>query len=179
MLSVLHVHRRNTRGYSPHPTLQWGMVLHWMLHPPVLQTVDVAAERVAWIDGMTTPQIILYVLILLILVLYVRRRLQLRGLTSYSPGEVSERVKQGSSLLLDVRTNAERQRKSITGSLHIPLHELGQRMKELDKHKSREIICYCQSGNRSISATVRLKKSGFTAANMNGGISEWISSGLK
>ncbi len=125
---------------------------------------------------MTTPQIILYVFILLAVALYIRRRLQLRGLKSYSPQEVAERMKQpGSLVLLDVRTNAERQRKSIKGSLHIPLHELGRRMKEIEKHKNKEIICYCQSGNRSISAATRLKKFGFTVANMNGGISEWNS----
>lgn len=84
----------------------------------------------------------------------------------------------GSPVLLDVRTNAERERKSIKGSLHIPLHELGRRMEELEKHKSKEIICYCQSGSRSFSAAARLKKFGFTVANMNGGISEWNSSGL-
>lgn len=128
---------------------------------------------------MTTPQIILYVVILLVVALYVRRRLQLRGLKSYSPQEAAERVKQpGSSILLDVRTNVERQRRSIKGSIHIPLHELGRRVDELEKYRSKEIICYCQSGNRSISAAARLKKSGFTVANMNGGISEWNSLGL-
>lgn len=128
----------------------------------------------------TTPQIILYVFILLVVALYVRRRLQLRGLKTYSPQEVAERMKQsGSPVLLDVRTNAERERKSIKGSLHIPLHELGGRTKELEKHKSKEIICYCQSGNRSISAAARLKKLGFTVANMSGGIAEWNSSGLQ
>jgi len=129
---------------------------------------------------MMAPQIILYVVILLVVALYVRRRLQLKGLKSYSPQEVAKRMKQsGPPVLLDVRTNAERRRKSIKGSLHIPLHEFGRRMEELQKHKDKEIICYCQSGSRSIAAAARLKRFGFTSANMNGGISEWNSSGLK
>ena len=129
---------------------------------------------------MSTPQIILSAFVLLVVALYIRRKMQLRGLTTYSPQEVAERVKKsGSPILLDVRTLMERERKSIKGSLHIPLHEIGQRMNELEKHKNREIICYCQSGNRSISAAARLTKLGFTAASMNGGISEWNSSGLK
>jgi rhodanese-related sulfurtransferase len=112
--------------------------------------------------------------------LYARRWFALRGLKSYSPAEVAEQLKRaGSPLLLDVRTRSERQRNCIKGSLHIPLHELGHRRSELEKHKNREIICYCASGNRSISAAARLKKFGFTAANMTGGIAEWNSSGLK
>jgi rhodanese-related sulfurtransferase len=129
---------------------------------------------------MTTSQIILYVLIALVATLYIRRWLMLRGMKQYSPREVADAMKQsGSKLLLDVRTEAERQRNSIKGSTHIPLHELGRRIEELNKHKNKEVICYCQSGNRSVSAAARLKKSGFTVANMKGGIAEWNSSGLQ
>jgi rhodanese-related sulfurtransferase len=132
------------------------------------------------LKGMMTSQIILYASILLVGVMYVRRRLQLKGLKTYSAQEVAERMKQLSSpVLLDVRTYAEREQKSIKGSLHIPLHELGHRVKELEKHRNKEIICYCQSGNRSASAASRLRNFGFTVANMKGGISEWNFSGLK
>ncbi|MFN0156846.1 MAG: rhodanese-like domain-containing protein [Bacteroidota bacterium] len=130
--------------------------------------------------AVTTFDIILSGFVLLAVAMYFRRKLQLRSVTTYSPREVAERMKQsGSPVLLDVRTSMKRERNSIKGSLHIPLHELGKSTKELEKYKNREIICYCQSGNRSISAAARLTKLGFTAASMNGGISEWNSSGLK
>jgi rhodanese-related sulfurtransferase len=116
----------------------------------------------------------------LVATLYVKRWLLLRGMKQYSPREVAEAMKHGgSNVLLDVRTTAERQRNSIKGSIHIPLHELGRRVEELNKHRNKEVICYCQSGNRSVSAAARLKKSGFTVANMKGGIAEWNSSGLQ
>jgi rhodanese-related sulfurtransferase len=116
----------------------------------------------------------------LVAALYLRRWLLLRGMKQYSPQEVADAMKQsGSTILLDVRTAAERQRNSIKGSIHIPLHELGRRAEELNKHRNKEVICYCQSGNRSLSAAARLKKSGFTVANMKGGIAEWNSSGLQ
>jgi rhodanese-related sulfurtransferase len=140
---------------------------------------DAAVVRAGWIE-MTSGQILLYGVVLLILLWYGRRWLLLRGLKSYTPVEVAERLKQaGAPVLLDVRTNAERQRGSIKGSLHIPLHQLGQRSAELEKHKAREIICYCQTGNRSLTAAAKLKKSGFMVANMGGGIVEWNSSGLR
>ena len=129
---------------------------------------------------MATSQVILFVLVALVAALYLRRWVLLRGMKQYSPREVAEAMKQsGSKVLLDVRTAGERQRNSIKGSIHIPLHDLGRRVGELNKHRNKEVICYCQSGNRSISAAARLKKSGFTVANMKGGIGEWNSSGLQ
>ena len=76
-------------------------------------------------------------------------------------------------VLLDVRTRGERAAQHIQGSLHIPLHQLEKRIDELQKHQNKEIICYCQTGSRSLSAAIRLKKHGFTVANLKGGIAEW------
>ena len=129
---------------------------------------------------MSTPQIIFSVVMILVVLAFLRRQWLLKGLTRYTASEAADRMKRhGASILLDVRTPAERSRSSIKGSIHIPLHELGRRTGELQKYKTKEIICYCQSGNRSMIAAVRLKKLGFTTANMNGGIAEWNSSGFK
>jgi rhodanese-related sulfurtransferase len=128
---------------------------------------------------MSASQVALYLLLTVVAIVYVRRWLMVRGMKQYSPLEVSDVMKRaGTAVLLDVRTAAERQRQMIKGSIHIPLHELGRRAAELDKHRSRIVICYCQSGNRSLSAAAKLRKAGFTVANMKGGIVEWNSSGL-
>jgi rhodanese-related sulfurtransferase len=93
--------------------------------------------------------------------------------------EAAEKLKSNSIVLLDVRTASERQSSSIKGSIHIPLHEIRRRTDELKKYGEKEIVSYCASGNRSVSATATLKKLGFNAANMKGGIAEWNFSGLK
>jgi rhodanese-related sulfurtransferase len=124
-----------------------------------------------------TSQIIVYGLGAVVLIFYARRWWLMRGVHQYDPLEVSEKLRCSDALLLDVRTVGERRRSSITGSMHIPLHELSRRSNELGRHKAREIICYCQSGNRSLSAAAQLRKSGFNAANMKGGISGWNSRG--
>ncbi|HXF99932.1 MAG TPA: rhodanese-like domain-containing protein [Bacteroidota bacterium] len=128
---------------------------------------------------MEASQILFYGIIALVIFLYARRRLLLRSLKAYTPMEVMERLKQNSIVLLDVRTAEERRQSAIKGSLHIPLHELRRRVDELQKHRNREIVCYCATGSRSASAAATLKKLGFNAANMKGGIAEWKLSGLQ
>lgn len=74
--------------------------------------------------------------------------------------------------LLDVRTDKEYRQGHIAGSVHIPLDEIGAKAKKLRKDK--EIVVYCQSGNRSIWAIKRLMGMGFTNLyNLKGGYNAW------
>jgi NADPH-dependent 2,4-dienoyl-CoA reductase/sulfur reductase-like enzyme/rhodanese-related sulfurtransferase len=66
------------------------------------------------------------------------------------------------TLLLDVRRSDERAAGFIPGSTHIPLDELRQRLSELPR--DREIIVYCQSGQRSYNAARVLSQHGFRGA---------------
>ncbi len=75
--------------------------------------------------------------------------------------------------LLDVRTSSERDRGYIAGSLHIPLPELRKRLSEIPAGK--EIVTYCQSGQRSYIAYRLLKQKGFSVRNLSGGYLTWKS----
>ncbi len=121
---------------------------------------------------MTSEQIILYAIVAIMVFFYIRKQLLARSLNNYSGSEAKQKVKSG-SILLDVRTSGERSSLSIPSSIHIPLHELSSRMKELEKYRGKEIICYCASGSRSVSAGITLTKAGFSAGNLKGGISSW------
>ena len=121
---------------------------------------------------MTSEQILFYVIIGIVLFIYVRKQFLARSLSNYSGEEAKQKVTSG-SILLDVRTSAERKSNSIPRSIHIPVQELSARMKELEKYRSREIICYCASGSRSVSAALKLKKAGFKVANLKGGVGTW------
>lgn len=75
-------------------------------------------------------------------------------------------------VVLDVRTAAE-----LSGELgklpkviHIPVQELSGRINELSKYKEKEIAVICRSGNRSRMATDILKKAGYNAKNVPGGM---------
>jgi NADPH-dependent 2,4-dienoyl-CoA reductase/sulfur reductase-like enzyme/rhodanese-related sulfurtransferase len=74
-------------------------------------------------------------------------------------------------LLLDVRRDDERAKGSIPGSIHIPLDQLRSRMDELPH--DREIVVYCQSGQRSYYAARILTQHGYRVRNLTGSYRTW------
>ncbi|MFD3156384.1 DsrE/DsrF/DrsH-like family protein [Haloimpatiens sp. FM7330] len=71
------------------------------------------------------------------------------------------------TILLDVRTDLERENGCVKNSIHIPIDELRDRLNELDKNK--EIWVYCQIGLRGYIAERLLKQRGFKVKNITGG----------
>jgi rhodanese-related sulfurtransferase len=69
-----------------------------------------------------------------------------------------ELIKNGATII-DVRSPGEFLQGSRPGSINIPLNDLNQRLKEIDKNKN--VILCCASGARSGVATTILKKNGF------------------
>lgn len=82
-------------------------------------------------------------------------------------------LKSDETCLIDVRTRGERAKGYIDGSLHIPLPELRNRLSEIPAGK--EIVTYCQSGQRSYNASRFLKQNGFSVKNLSGGYLTWSS----
>ncbi len=70
-------------------------------------------------------------------------------------------------LVLDVRTAQEFAKGNIPGSVNIPVDELRERLGELPRE--REIVAYCQVGQRGYLATRILRQHGFEAKNVGGG----------
>jgi rhodanese-related sulfurtransferase len=122
---------------------------------------------------LTTTQLILYAVLLLIVLVYLRRFFLTRSITRYTATQLADRLNEGGVVLLDVRTASEVDRGTIKGAIHIPVHELARRTAELKRYTDREIVCFCQSGSRSLTAAARLKQQGFKASHLEGGIAEW------
>ncbi len=75
-------------------------------------------------------------------------------------------------VLLDVRTDKEYATGHIPGAVHVPLSDIGDRIKKLKKDK--DIVVYCQNGNRSVWAIKRLMGMGYTSLfNLKGGFNAW------
>jgi len=75
------------------------------------------------------------------------------------------------TLLLDVRNPDECAAGRIPGSVHIPLPQLRHRAGELPRE--REIIVYCQSGQRSYFACRFLAQRGYAVRNLSGSYKTW------
>ena len=87
--------------------------------------------------------------------------------------ELKQRLDNGEQVfILDVRNLPEYGICKIAGSTLVPLLELPQRVRELDR--DREMIVHCKSGMRSAKAVAFLREQGFQKVrNLKGGILEW------
>jgi phage shock protein E len=74
-------------------------------------------------------------------------------------------------LILDVRSRGEYEGGHVSGSLNVPLDQLGDQLKKLND-KTQPIITCCASGMRSASAKRFLLAQGYTNVH-NGG--SWMS----
>lgn len=75
-------------------------------------------------------------------------------------------------VVLDVRTDRERQEGRIEGSLHIPLNHLRERMQEVPR--GRSLVVTCAGGYRSSIAASLLQRHGIEdVADLVGGIEAW------
>lgn len=123
---------------------------------------------------MSSDQIILYVVLGALVLFWAIRSIRRRRIPRRTTAEVHELLSgRNGTVVLDVRTDAERRGSIIKGSQHIPLHRLRSRIGELEKYRNREIVCYCQTGNRSLTAAGALRRFGFSASSMDGGIVAW------
>ena len=120
-----------------------------------------------------TSQLSFYIIAGVILLAALYRYSKRRAVPRRSPAEADGLVRSGQAVLLDVRTESEQRSEHIKGALLIPLSTLRRRAEELGKQAHREIICYCQNGNRSLTAAVILRKRGLNASSLEGGIGEW------
>jgi rhodanese-related sulfurtransferase len=77
-------------------------------------------------------------------------------------------------LVLDVRAPGERAGAAIEGSWHIPLSELVPRLAELPRDATRDLVCVCGGGYRSVIAASLLRRAGVPRVlDLRGGMSAW------
>lgn len=78
--------------------------------------------------------------------------------------------------IVDVRTPAEFEASHIQGARHVMLDELRSRADEFDK--TRPLVFYCRSGERSAMAADAFRASGYDAQSIAGGLLAWAEEGL-
>jgi rhodanese-related sulfurtransferase len=96
-----------------------------------------------------------------------------------SPVEAVQLINRRDAVVIDLRDAAEYASGHITNARHIPEAQLVERMKELEKFKTRPIIVTCRSGTRAAGAAAVLRKHGFgEALVLRGGIGAWQQAGM-
>lgn len=93
--------------------------------------------------------------------------------------EAVQLINRRDALVLDVRDTGDYAAGHIAGARHIPEARLAERIKELEKYRSRPILVSCSSGSRAPSVARTLRKSGFAEAfALRGGIAAWQQANL-
>ena len=93
--------------------------------------------------------------------------------------EAVQLINRRDALVLDVRDTGDFAAGHITNARHIPEKQLADRMKELDKYKTRPVIVSCRTGSRAPAVSDTLRKQGFPEAfALRGGIAAWQQASL-
>jgi rhodanese-related sulfurtransferase len=93
--------------------------------------------------------------------------------------QATQMINRQDAVVIDVREDSEYGKGHIIGARHIPVSQLDSRTGELQKHKSKPLIAYCDNGSRAAGAVSILRKHGFeNAFNLSGGYAAWQQAGL-
>ena len=82
-------------------------------------------------------------------------------------------LKDGSLVIVDVRTKSEYEQGHIPGAVLIPNESITDRKPELLPDMNQVILVYCRSGNRSKQAAQKLANMGYKKVCEFGGINTW------
>jgi rhodanese-related sulfurtransferase len=80
--------------------------------------------------------------------------------------------------LVDVRTHAEFRAGRIRGAISAPITSLSRALPTLGLDPSRRVVAICLTAHRSIPAVRLLRRHGFDAAQLAGGMLAWRAAGL-
>lgn len=104
--------------------------------------------------------------------------LQRRG-AKVSQFQATQYMNQGKTLVLDVRNEEEFASGHLPNAKNIPLTDLNNRIKEIEKSKNTVVITVCAQGVRSSNAAALLSKAGFTQVfSLEGGTEAWKTQGM-
>ena len=93
--------------------------------------------------------------------------------------EATQMINRNKTTILDVRTPEQFAAGHLRDAKNIPLSDLGSRIGELDKQKTKAVVVVCQQGSRADKAVKMLQKAGFDdVVSLDGGLTAWTAAGL-
>jgi rhodanese-related sulfurtransferase len=83
-------------------------------------------------------------------------------------------------VVLDVRSPDEFHRGHVPGAINIPHRQVGARLDELSIAEDRDLVVYCEGGQRTEYAESVLRQAGFTRVyHLQGDMSAWRQGGFR
>jgi rhodanese-related sulfurtransferase len=80
--------------------------------------------------------------------------------------------------VLDVRTEGEFRRGHVRGAVCVPIAELKARLPALGLARDRPVVAICLTAHRSIPAVRLLRRAGYDAKQLAGGMISWRAAGF-
>ena len=96
-----------------------------------------------------------------------------RGGRNLNCAELTAMLNAGQGVVLDVRPHKEFAAGHIVDALNIPYDKLDSRLAELEKHRGKTLIVVDAMGQHAGTVCSTLKKAGYEASRLGGGIASW------
>lgn len=109
-----------------------------------------------------------------LLAMVLWRRIKYRGIKKMTIKELKNRLDNKEDvIILDVRTPEEHRAQRIPGSTLIPVSMIPFEAEKKLADREKEIVVYCASGARALSAAHTLTRMGYSRVYNLGGIGNW------
>ncbi len=105
--------------------------------------------------------------------------LQGQGKTVLSPQRAVHMFNRENAIAVDVRSEADFRKGHIVNAVQLTMEDIKDGARKLQKHKTKPLIVYCDSGNQAVAAAKALGGAGFeNVYRLNGGLAAWRSENL-
>ena len=114
-----------------------------------------------------------------VLLLVVQIRIMAHGPKSITTQMLTNFVNREDGVVVDIRGQADFSKGHIQGAVNIPMSQLKDKAKDLEKYQGRPIIMVCANGIQVSGACETLKKAGIEQIHkLSGGMSSWTGDNL-
>ena len=110
------------------------------------------------------------ILIGLIIIEFIKLR---RGTRQVSPARVVQLINHNQAAVVDIRGSDAFLAGHIVGAISLPMNEIANKLKKIEKFKSQSMVIVCATGADSNKAATLLTQQGFQVQILAGGMRAW------
>jgi rhodanese-related sulfurtransferase len=111
-----------------------------------------------------------FILLLLLILEFIKLK---RGARKLTPHQTVQLINHQKAMVLDVRNYESFQAGHVVNAISLPINELQDKIKKIEKFKSQPIVIVCATGVEALPAEKLLLQQGFQVHVLSGGIRAW------